>query len=113
MQSTLNSALLAEMVKTKRGDKGLRAAASEIGEVSAATLSRIEQGKLPDIDTFLRICKWLDVSADTFSDNTNPIGPASSRDLVVTHLRADRTLNPDVITMLVKMIEVAYSSSIK
>ncbi len=113
MKSTLNSVLLAQMVKTKRGEKGLRAAATEIGEVSAATLSRIEQGRLPDVDTFIRICKWLDVSTDFFTDISNPSGTASNKDMVVTHLRADRTLKPDVIAMLVKMIEVAYVQTVK
>ena len=54
------------MLKDKRGNKGLRAIAQEIGGVSFATLSRIEQGKIPDVDTFVKICKWLGVSTDTF-----------------------------------------------
>ena len=35
----------------------LRGAATELG-VSAATLSRIERGEKPDIDTFVKICLW-------------------------------------------------------
>ena len=45
MESTLNTELLATMLKDKRGNKGLRAIAQEIGGVSFATLSRIEQGR--------------------------------------------------------------------
>src|SRR6266436_951724 len=44
----------------KRGDKGVREAAKEIG-TSAATLSRVERGHLPDLETFGKICKWLGV----------------------------------------------------
>lgn len=55
MQSTLNTELLAGMLKNKRGNKGLRAVADEIGGVSFATLSRIEQGKVPDVDTFINL----------------------------------------------------------
>lgn len=32
----------------------------EIG-ISKATLSRIERGSLPDIETFIKICNWLQV----------------------------------------------------
>ena len=38
--------------------ESLRETGAQIG-VSAATLSRIERGEKPDIDTFMRICKWL------------------------------------------------------
>lgn len=37
---------------------GMRVCADEIG-ISPATLSRIERGKLPDILTFAKLCKWL------------------------------------------------------
>lgn len=51
---------LALSIKEKRGDRGLREVANEIG-ISHATLSRIENGKLPDIETFKKICEWLNV----------------------------------------------------
>ena len=66
MTQTFDSDRLAAMVIAKRDGRGLRATATEIGGVSASTLSRIEQGKIPDLDTFLRLCRWLDVSADEF-----------------------------------------------
>jgi transcriptional regulator with XRE-family HTH domain len=37
----------------------LRDAANQIG-VSYATLSRVENKKIPDIETFAKICVWLD-----------------------------------------------------
>lgn len=111
MQSTLNTELLASMLKNKRDKKGLRAVAEEIGEVSAATLSRIEQGKLPDVDTFIRICKWLDVPTDTFiNDKKDTKKEVSTKDKVVAHLRADRELSKDTVNMLIKMIDMAYNS---
>lgn len=110
MQSTLNTELLAGMLKNKRADKGLRAIAAEIGNVSAATLSRIEQGKIPDVDTFIRICKWLDVSADTFIEGDNEKKTVSTKEQIVAHLRADRELNKDTVNMLIKMIDMAYNT---
>jgi transcriptional regulator with XRE-family HTH domain len=53
---------LGRVAAEKRGDVGVRAAAKEIG-ISPATLSRVERGYLPDLDTFGKICKWLNVDA--------------------------------------------------
>lgn len=110
MHSTLNTDLLAGMLKSHRAGRGLRAIAEEIGNISAATLSRIEQGKIPDVDTFINICKWLKVSTDTFilTDVTN--NPISNKDQVVAHLRADRELSTDTVNMLIKMIDMAYET---
>jgi len=54
-----------------------RQAAMQIG-ISASTLSRIEKGKLPDADTFLKICDWInrnskyDLSPYDFSEINTP-----------------------------------------
>lgn len=39
-------------------DVSMDDACIEIG-ISKPTLSRIERGKKPDIDTFAKVCKWL------------------------------------------------------
>src|SRR5215472_386825 len=49
---------LAQRIQERRAGKGIREAASEVG-VSPATLSRVENGKIPDLETFSKICKWL------------------------------------------------------
>jgi transcriptional regulator with XRE-family HTH domain len=110
MKSTLNTELLAGMLKSKRADKGLRTIAQEIGNVSAATLSRIEQGKIPDVDTFIRICKWLNVSTDTFIEGDKKKKVVSTKEQVVAHLRAERELSKDTVNMLIKMIDLAYNT---
>ncbi|MBG6186436.1 MULTISPECIES: helix-turn-helix domain-containing protein [Flavobacterium] len=110
MQSTLNTDLLAGMLKSKRASKGLRAIAEEIGNVSAATLSRIEQGKIPDVDTFINICNWLKVSTDTFIVGNTDSKPVTNKDQVVAHLRADKELTQDTVSMLIKMIDMAYET---
>lgn len=46
--------------RQKRGSMGIRACANEIG-ISAATLSRVERGHLPDSLTLGKICIWLGV----------------------------------------------------
>ena len=47
---------LSKMLKEKRGKMNLRDTAKAIGDVSISTLSRVEQGKIPDLSTFLKIC---------------------------------------------------------
>lgn len=51
---------LGQKVQQKRGSMGIRACAAEIG-ISAATLSRVERGHLPDSRTLGKICVWLDI----------------------------------------------------
>ncbi|HWY12130.1 MAG TPA: helix-turn-helix transcriptional regulator [Bacteroidia bacterium] len=109
MSNNLNTRKLADMLKSKRGDVGLREIAKEIGGVSASTLSRIEQEHLPDIDTFLSICKWLEVSPEFFTEKKDE--DASTANMVVAHLRADKTLHPDTARALIKMINLAYEST--
>lgn len=49
---------LGQLASKKRGSMGIRAAAAEIG-ISSATLSRIENGRIPDLETLRRVCHWL------------------------------------------------------
>lgn len=113
MATEINIGELARMIRAKRGTRGLRAIADEIGDVSASTLSRIEQGKIPDLDTFLRLCKWLEVSADHFSVTNKSKSADATQDTsekIAAHLRADRNLDPQTVDMLLKMIQLAYAA---
>ncbi|MBL7738483.1 MAG: helix-turn-helix transcriptional regulator [Chitinophagaceae bacterium] len=107
MQS-INIDALSKMIKSKRGDRGLREVAKEIGGVSVSTLSRVENGNLPDIDTYMKLCKWLEVSIDFFTTGTK--GGDSKKQMVVANLRADKTLPKDISEALIKMINLAYSN---
>ncbi|MDE3741173.1 helix-turn-helix domain-containing protein [Maribacter polysaccharolyticus] len=109
MNSELNTSLLAGMLKTKRGSTGLRDTAAQIGDISSATLSRIEQGKLPDVETFIKICKWLEVTTETFIISNKEQKVTSSKDKILAHLRADRELDPDTMRMLTQVIDLAYN----
>ena len=105
MASKIDSEKMATMIRSKRGKLGLRAAAQEIG-ISAPTLSRIEQGNLPDIDTYVKICEWLNVSTDFFTSSTTEF---TSQEFVIASLRADKTLSPSTVESLVNFINLAYN----
>jgi len=100
----------AQLVKNKRSKRNLREIASEIGEVSISTLSRIEQGKIPDLSTFMKICEWLEISPDEFTQNIQS-SEKSHMEEIFFHLRADQSLSQDVADALTKMIELAYKNS--
>ena len=108
---------LAAMARAKRGKRGLRETAKEIGGVSVSTLSRVEQGKIPDLGTFLRLCHWLGVSPEQFVSETVPVDPQapaptiSTPEMIVAHLRADRTLDPHTAEALSTMIRLAYEAA--
>ena len=109
MSASLDTLKFSEMIKSKRGKKGLRQLAAEIG-VSASTLSRVEQGNLPDIDTYIKLCEWLDVSTEYFTSNTIDRNVQSD---IVAYLRADTTLPQATSDALIQMIELAYASATK
>jgi len=111
--NSLNSTLLAEMIRSKRGARGLRETAKEIGGISAPTLSRIENGNLPDIDTYFRLCKWLEVPTDYFTKAKGKSKSAETRNEVIAHLRADKTLPTATAEALIEMITLAYAKIAK
>jgi len=103
---SINIDALSKMIKSKRSDKGLREVANEIG-ISLSTLSRVENGNLPDIDSYMKLCKWLEVSIEFFTSPQK--GNDSKKQVVVANLRADKTLPKDVAEALIKMINLAYT----
>ncbi|MGM3120140.1 hypothetical protein, partial [Bacillus cereus group sp. BC330] len=64
----------------------------------------------PDVDTFIKICKWLNVSTDTFIEGNKKKKVASNYDQVIAHLRADKELSKDSVNMLIRLIDMAYNN---
>ena len=60
MASYLDIERLSELVRSKRGNRGLREMAAIIG-VSPSTILRVEKGTVPDVATFLAICDWIEM----------------------------------------------------
>lgn len=66
MKLRLDSDGFRKDIRTKRlmeMEEGLRDAAKKI-EISPATLSRCENGKIPDLLTYAKLCRWLKISLD-------------------------------------------------
>lgn len=94
---------LSRKLLEKRGDRGIREVAIEIG-VSPATLSRVERGFLPDVETFGKVCRWLKV------DPGEILGVSSPRRLmpmIGVYFRKKETLAPRTAKALAQMILAA------
>lgn len=103
---------LGALVREKRGAKNLRDAATEIG-ISAATLLRVEAGKMPDVATFGKLCKWLHLDPGSFlgfesSSVAGGSGTApTAHTHVSAHLRTDATGQLPTLQALAQMILLA------
>jgi transcriptional regulator with XRE-family HTH domain len=93
-------------VKEKRGSRGVREVAKEIG-ISIATLSRIESGKQPDLQNFTKICRWLGIEPNTilgFSSMDEDCADTVVPSVTYAHLRADREMSPETVQKLADLI---------
>ena len=94
---------LGTIVREKRGGKGLREAAAEIG-ASAPTLSRIESGKMPDLQTFIKLCRWLEIDPATIMGISPRARDADESLSAAAHLRAKREIASETAGALANAI---------
>ena len=93
------------LLRERRGVRGIREVAAEIG-ISYATLSRVENGKLPDLQTFSKICKWLELDPGEILGCGNKPKPSQSKEgaIVLAHFRADKNLNRNTLQALTEIV---------
>ncbi|MGL5880887.1 MAG: helix-turn-helix domain-containing protein [Xenococcaceae cyanobacterium] len=109
MRSYLDTERLANLVRGKRGSRGLRETAKEIGNVSPSTISRVENGKVPDMDTFLALCDWLEVPpAELIKNTENEENTLNTPEAITIQLRADKNLDPAIANALASLVKAAY-----
>ena len=85
---------LGTIVRERRGRRGLRATAAEIG-TSAPTLSRIESGKMPDLQTFGKLCRWLELDPASLLGVSPRQQGTEQPNAATAHLKADREIAPE------------------
>lgn len=98
--STITLHTLGRKLAERRGERGIRDTAKEIG-ISHATLSRVERGYLPDLDTFKKVCEWLEIDAGEV------LGVKAAKTVTPTasvHFRTDQALKPETAKALANMI---------
>lgn len=108
MANKLDINKLANLVRSKRGSNGLRDTASEIGNVSPSTISRVENGKTPDIETFLALCDWLEIPPAALIKNTKSPKSLDTPEKISIMLRSDPNLDSAIANVLATLIKAAY-----
>ena len=80
--------------------------AGEAG-ISASTLTRMAQGKRPDVDSLAALAAWSGLSADQFviADARIPADPLAQ---ITAYLRADPHLKPEAAVALEAVLKAAY-----
>ncbi len=95
--------ILGRRLAEKRKSRGIREVAKDIG-VSPATLSRIERGYVPDIETFGKVCRWMNVDPGEIL-GVKP--KMSSAPKAAVHFKKDQALQVETAQALAQMILAA------
>lgn len=106
MDDALSIQNFGRLLAAKRGGRGVRAAALDAG-VSSATFSRVENGNMPDLQTFARLCKWLDRDPRDF------LGMSDEQDepeRAVVHFKKKRTVRIETAEALGELILAAQKA---
>jgi transcriptional regulator with XRE-family HTH domain len=80
--------------------------------VSASTLTRMQQGKSPDVNTFSALTAWLGTPAERFyiDAGTSPT-PNDPMAVVSTLLRGKKQMSPKAIAALTDLVSAAVKLS--
>lgn len=79
--------------------------------VSASTLTRLSQGRHPDVNSLAALTTWLGMSADQFmrDERVEQFGAASPLAQISSIIHSDPHLSPEGSVALEEMIKATYS----
>lgn len=79
--------------------------------VSASTLTRLSQGRQPDVNSLAAITAWLGMSADHFmrAEAVDRFGAPSPLAQISTIIHRDPRLNPEGAVALEELIRATYA----
>lgn len=116
--SLINTGELGRAIKRRREELKLSLRdVADVTDVSASTLSRIENGTgRPDADNIARLTGWLDMPVDRVmkmqkGEDVEAVvyyPHEATPEIVEAHLRADKNLTPDTAKALSELFRVAY-----
>lgn len=82
---------------------------AEEAKVPASTLTRMSQGRRPDVDSLSALCRWSGLSSDSFMRGGTRAKPkAEPLTQITAHLRADPNLSKEGAMALETLIKTAY-----
>jgi len=78
-------------------------------EVSASTLTRMANGRRPDVDSLAALLKWSGLQAESFVKGARDARTESDPLTQITaYLRADRNLTPEAAAALEAILKAGY-----
>ena len=79
--------------------------------VSASTLTRLSQGRQPDVNSLAALTAWLGMSADHFmrAETVDQFGAASPLAQISSILHRDPHLNPEGAVALEELVRATYA----
>lgn len=83
---------------------------AEESKVPASSLSRMGQGKRPDVDSLAKLLSWSRLKAENFIQRTEGDGKPASLAEISALLRADPKLSPDSKRTLEHVIYSTYNA---
>lgn len=82
---------------------------AEQSSVPASTLTRMSQGRRPDVDSLAALCAWSGLSAETFTrPHTGKSKSPSPLAQISAYLRADPNLSKEGVQALEAIIKASY-----
>jgi transcriptional regulator with XRE-family HTH domain len=105
---TVNVDQLGAELKRRREELGISLRAVEQDtRISAATLSRVERGSIPDLPVMERLAHWLGVNICAVGEETPTIDTDDDlKRTIAVHLRANKNLPEDVARAIAESFEL-------
>ena len=76
--------------------------------VSASTLTRMAQGRRPDVDGLAALASWSGLKADDFVRSDSDQGEPEPLAMVSTYLKSDPHLTPEAADALDQLVKATY-----
>ena len=76
--------------------------------VSASTLTRMAQGKRPDVDGLAALVSWSGLRSDDFVRSEANQRLPEPLAMISTYLRSDKNLTPESATALDQLVKATY-----
>ena len=81
---------------------------AEEARISASTLTRMAQGRRPDVDSLAALVTWSGLSADTFVRDEQKKPEPGSLAMISTYLKSDPHLTPEAADAIDQLVKATY-----
>lgn len=83
---------------------------AKLAKISPSTLTRLAQGKRPDVDSLAALVDWAGLRADDFVVRVHSRPDAEPVALISTYLRADPQLDERAADAITKVVAATYDA---